>query len=129
MKRTILALQLLAVIGLLQILYPVQATGQNAQSDEVPTDVIEKPFTGDFDAMVKRRLIRVVTVYSKTFFFIDKGTPRGLVYDAMKKFETDLNTKLKTGNMKIHIVFIPVSRDELLPTLVEGKGDIAMANL
>jgi hypothetical protein len=31
-------------------------------------DVLTAPWTGDFDGMAERRLIRVLTVYSKTFF-------------------------------------------------------------
>jgi hypothetical protein len=41
---------------------------------------------GDLDAMVERRAIRVLTVYSKTIFFFDNGTPRGVAYDAMTVF-------------------------------------------
>ena len=85
--------------------------------------------TGDLDDMVKRRTIRVLTVYSKTVFFIDKGTQRGTAYDAMTAFGDELNKKLKTKNLRIHMVFIPVGRDQLLPALVEGRGDIAAANL
>jgi membrane-bound lytic murein transglycosylase MltF len=90
---------------------------------------IYQKWTGDLDAMVKRRLIRVLTVYNKTLYFLDKETPRGIVYDGMKMFEEDLNKKLKTGNLRVHVVFIPVSRDELFTSLVEGRGDIACANL
>ena len=39
-------------------------------------------WTGDFDGMVKRRRIRILTPYSKTSYFIDKGVQRGIVYDA-----------------------------------------------
>lgn len=91
--------------------------------------VTAKTYTGDLDELQKRRLIRVLTVYSKTFYFVDKGQPRGIAYDALKEFEADLNKKLKTGNLHIHFIFIPVSRDELLNGLVEGRGDIAAANL
>lgn len=37
--------------------------------------------------------------------------------------------KLKHKHMKVQMVFIPVRRDELLPGLVAGKGDIAAAAL
>jgi membrane-bound lytic murein transglycosylase MltF len=36
---------------------------------------------------------------------------------------------LKTKNLKFHVVFIPVTRDELIPSLLNGLGDIAVANL
>ena len=42
---------------------------------------------------------------------------------------TELNRRLGTGQLKVQVFFIPVGRDELLPGLVEGRGDIAAANL
>ena len=90
---------------------------------------ILKPWTGDLDGMAERRMIRVLTTYSKTQYFIDQGTPRGTAYDQGRLLETALNEKLKTGNLKIAFQFIPVSRDDLIPALVEGKGDIVMATL
>jgi membrane-bound lytic murein transglycosylase MltF len=86
-------------------------------------------WTGDLDGMVKRRVIRVLVAYNKTHYFIDKGTQRGAAYEAMKKFEDEFNLKRKTGHLRVNVVFIPVSRDELLPGLVEGRGDIAAASL
>lgn len=90
---------------------------------------VTKPWTGDLDGMIERRLIRVLTVYSKTFFFVDRGTQRGTAHDALKLFEETLNKKLKTKHLRVAVAFIPVSRDELLPALAEGRGDIAAANL
>jgi len=90
---------------------------------------ILKPWTGDLDGMVERRMIRVLTTYNKTQYFIDKGTPRGTAYDQGKLLETALNEQLATGNLKIAIQFIPLSRGELIPALLEGKGDIVMADL
>ena len=58
-------------------------------------EIVNRPWTGDFDGMVKRRMIRVLTPYSRTQYFIDKGEPRGIVYDAGIKLEEALNTKLK----------------------------------
>jgi len=37
--------------------------------------------------------------------------------------------KLKTKTLKVQVVFIPVRRDELVPGLVQGIGDLAVANL
>jgi membrane-bound lytic murein transglycosylase MltF len=79
--------------------------------------------------MVERRLIRVLTVYSKTFFFVDKGTQRGIVHDVGRELEQALNRKLKAKQLRVSVAFIPVSRDELLPGLVAGRGDIAAATL
>ena len=35
--------------------------------------VMDKPFTGDFDEMIKRRMIRVGVTFNRTHYFIDKG--------------------------------------------------------
>jgi membrane-bound lytic murein transglycosylase MltF len=99
----------------------------------IAAEEIMKPWTGDLDGMIKRRIIRVLTVYSKTFYFVDKGTQRGTAYDAFRLFEEDLNKKLaqekKQKHLKVQVFFIPVGRDELLQALAAGKGDIAAANL
>ncbi len=89
--------------------------------------VMDKPFTGDFDEMVKRRAIRVGVTFNRTHYFIDKGQERGLTYEALKSFESDLNTDLKTGNLKVHVVIVPMSRDLLAPSLLNGKVDMIAA--
>ena len=93
-----------------------------------------KPWTGDFDGMIERRTIRVLTVYSKTFYFVDKAVQHGVTYAILRQFEDDLNKKLKKEkklkkNLKVDVVFIPVARDQLLPSLIAGKGDIAVSNI
>jgi ABC-type amino acid transport substrate-binding protein len=88
-----------------------------------------QPFTGDLDGMIKRRAIRVLVPYSKTFYFVDRAVQRGLNYDVTRLLERDLNNKLKTGNIRVHVVCIPVNRGEMIPYLLEGRGDIAMGNL
>jgi membrane-bound lytic murein transglycosylase MltF len=87
-------------------------------------------WTGDLDAMTSRRVIRVLVPYSKTLYFVDYGgTQRGLCYEFMRAFEDALNRQLGRGNLRIHAVFIPVSRDQLIPLLLAGHGDVAAANL
>lgn len=88
-----------------------------------------KVWTGDFNAMVKHRVIRVLVAYNKTNYFLDGARQRGATYDVMIRFEDMINKDLKTKHLKVHIVMIPVARDQLLPYLVQGKGDIAAASL
>ena len=89
--------------------------------------VLDKPFTGDFDAMVKRRAIRVAVTYNRTHYFLDKGQERGITYESLKLFENNLNADLKTGNLKVHVVMVPMSRDQLYPALASGKVDMVAA--
>jgi membrane-bound lytic murein transglycosylase MltF len=147
----LLAAALLAPVGLFaqQVPLPKSAAAvpgpapaqklaaQNAARKALTIDTaeIQKPWSGDLDGMIKRRVIRVLTVNSKTIYFVDKGVTHGLAVDIARQFEDSLNRKLiaegklKNKNLKVRVVFIPVHRDQLLPGLVAGKGDIAAANL
>jgi membrane-bound lytic murein transglycosylase MltF len=107
---------------------PISATA--SPYDVLPESVrnaIGKPFTGDFDEMVKRRAIRVAVTFNRTHYFIDEGQERGVTYESLKLFEKDLNTDLKTGNLKVHVVIVPMSRDQLYPALANGTVDMVAA--
>jgi len=103
------------------------AVAQQIQPEE-SLPLIEK-WIGDFDGMAERREIRALVVYSKTFYFLDQGRQRGATYELLKQFEKSINQKLKTKTLKLRVLFIPVRRDQLIPWLIDGRGDIAAANL
>ncbi len=92
-------------------------------------ELIQRKRTGDFDKMVERHMIRALVVYSKTFYFLDGATQRGASYDALRSFEEQVNKRLGKKVRRVQVVFIPVARDDLLPALREGRGDLAAANL
>jgi membrane-bound lytic murein transglycosylase MltF len=85
----------------------------------------------DFDDMLKRKVVRVLVPYSRTLYFIDQGTERGLTVEFVRDFETYVNKKYRTPKDKrpITVVVIPTTRDKLLSGVVEGRGDIAAGNL
>jgi membrane-bound lytic murein transglycosylase MltF len=89
--------------------------------------VMDRPFTDDFDAMVKRRTIRVAVTFNRTHYFIDTGEEHGITFESLKAFENDLNTDLKTGNLKVHVVIVPMTREQLYPALTSGKVDMVAA--
>src|SRR5262245_8207610 len=95
--------------------------------EEAARALVAKKWTGDLDGMIKRRLIRVLTVYSKTGYFVDRGAQRGLTYEAFQQFEEDLNKKLKSKNVRVHVAIVPVANDDLIPALLDGRGDIVAA--
>jgi membrane-bound lytic murein transglycosylase MltF len=100
--------------------------------DALPAEtrgLLDTPFTGDFDAMVKRRLIRAGVVFNRTQYFIDKGVQRGISYESINLFEEELNKRLKTGLLKVHVAIVPLSRDQLFSSLQEGKVDLVAAAL
>jgi membrane-bound lytic murein transglycosylase MltF len=88
-----------------------------------------KPWKGDFSGMVERRFIRVLAVASPVLYFVDKGRELGLTYEGVHAFEKQINERLGTGAVKVHVVLMPVARDELIPRLLAGEGDIAAALL
>lgn len=91
--------------------------------------IFSDPWTGDLDVMAEKRVIRILTVYGLGRYFLDGPTEKGLTYELFKMFETVINKKKGTKNLPIHVVFIPVARDQLIPGLISGRGDIAAAGL
>jgi membrane-bound lytic murein transglycosylase MltF len=69
-----------------------------------------EPWHGDLDGMVARRYVRMLVTFNRTNFFIDRGQQKGLTYEGGKAFEDYLNRKLKTGAIRVNLVFIPVPR-------------------
>jgi membrane-bound lytic murein transglycosylase MltF len=120
---------ILRVLVVLALATAAPAAGREKAAKHALPIQVTNDKGGDFDAMKKRRVIRVLVVYNKTNYFIDKGAPRGLTYEAFKMFEDELNKKYKTGNLKIHVVFRPVGRPDLEAALQDGRGDIVAANV
>jgi membrane-bound lytic murein transglycosylase MltF len=90
-----------------------------------------KPFTGDFDAMLERRVIRVAAPYSRSLFYIDRGRERGIGAELVRDFERWVNQKYakQLGKRPLTIYIVAVTRDKLLPDLTGGLADIAIGNL
>lgn len=86
-------------------------------------------YTGDLDEMLDLNRIRVLVAYSKTFYFLDGAEQRGLTYETFSEFEQLLNQKLQRKTIDMKLVFLPLKRDELIPALLDGYGDIVAANL
>ncbi len=101
----------------------------------IDASTMNRPWKGDLDAMIKRRVIRVLVVPSKTFYFVDKGVERGATVDFVRQFEDDLNKKLAAQkqlsqkNLKVKVFLVPVGRESVIAALNAGKGDIAASAL
>jgi hypothetical protein len=53
---------------------------------------------------------KVSKTWTGDFYFVDRAVQRGLSYEVTQLLEADLNKKLKTGNIKVHEVCIPVTQ-------------------
>ncbi|MFT5728121.1 MAG: membrane-bound lytic murein transglycosylase MltF [Desulforhopalus sp.] len=115
---------------LLILLILLQGGAATATDPGVEPDAwATKQFTGDFGEMAKVRVVRALVPYSKTFYFLDRGTAKGASHDLLKEFEKELNKKQKDKHLKTHVLIIPTARDKLLPNLQAGLGDLAVGNL
>jgi membrane-bound lytic murein transglycosylase MltF len=106
---------------------PVFPAPQEIEAE--PEYAFEETWVGDLDAMKERRLIRVLTVYSVGRYFLDGGQERGLTKEVIERFEAFINKQYKLRNIKIHVVITPVARNQLIPALLDGRGDIIHAGL
>ncbi|MEJ5061414.1 MULTISPECIES: lytic transglycosylase F [unclassified Pseudomonas] len=88
-------------------------------------------WVGDFEGMRERRLVRVLVPYSKTFFELNRGRQQGLSYELGKGLEAWLNKSqpYSKKSMQWRVMFIPTARNELMPKLMKGVGDIAVGGL
>ena len=92
--------------------------------------VVLKPFTGDFDELVRRRAVRIGVTFNRTFYFVDRGVQRGIAYEYGQHVEERLNKHFHTGiSNKIHVIFLPLPREVLLSALVDGKVDLVAAQV
>ncbi len=89
---------------------------------------LSEQWTGDLDSMIERRRIRALVPYSPESYYLDGAERQGLGYEAMNLFERFVNDRLDKDH-QVRIVFIPTTRDRLLPALLEGYGDLVVANL
>ena len=116
-----------ALIALLPVLFTAGTPFASEQQDEIAAHANE-PWSGDLDGITERGFLRILTVHNPLFFSFDGARQRGVVADASKMFEAHLAEEI--GKVRSPtVIVIPVSRDELIPGLLEGRGDVVMGNL
>jgi membrane-bound lytic murein transglycosylase MltF len=133
-SRTRSIIALVAATFAPTLLCAVSALAQTTPAAAPPTrqlSVESKPWTGDFDAMLERRVVRVLVPYSRSLYYVDKGRERGITAGLARDFELFLNRKYakQLGKRPVTVMLIPTSRDKLLSGVVAGLGDIAAGNL
>ncbi|MFZ5722236.1 MAG: transglycosylase SLT domain-containing protein [Pseudomonadota bacterium] len=92
-------------------------------------DPVDTPIHDDLDGLVERRQIRAVVAWSRTDYFLDKGRQRGIAWESIHEFERWLNRRYRRVLRPIHVVVVPVARNELITMLEQGRADIAVAAL
>ena len=80
--------------------------------------------------MIERRLIRVAVARGGFFYYIRDGRQYGVTSEALRLFEKYLNGRLGlAGTDRVHVVALPLTRDRLIPAVVDGNADIAAGGL
>ncbi len=130
--------------GMLSVLLAtVPATAQTPPADKpaagvtaaarTPRQLIfeNKPWLGDFDAMLERRLIRIVAPFSRSLYFFDKGQERGISAEFVRDFERWVNKKYakQLGRRPVTVALFPATRDRLLDEVANGLAEIAVGGL
>lgn len=128
-RWSILALLAVATFPLAAFAASDQSESAAASAKRRALVIAYKPWTGDFDKLVERRMIRVLVPHSRTLFFTDKGREGGITAENVRDFEQYINRKHKTGKRPITVYLIPTTRDTLLEKVAGGLGDIAAGNL
>jgi membrane-bound lytic murein transglycosylase MltF len=110
---------------------PPQAATPVAPAAPRKLAIANKKWTGDFDKLLERRMIRVYAPFSRSLYFNDKGRERGLAVELVRDWERYLNFKYakQLGKRPLTIYVAPATRDKLLPDLADGLADVAIGNL
>jgi membrane-bound lytic murein transglycosylase MltF len=86
-------------------------------------------FTGDLPALREQGVLRALVTLSRTDFFLETGRPLGLHAESLERFEAFLNQRVGRRERKLKVVYVPVPFEELIPALLDGRGDIAVGFL
>jgi len=125
----------------------VEATAPTAETADTLVNVADQPlpslddllpetlkaltaeWTGDFDGMAERHVLRTLVIAGGPQFFYYQGKPRGIVTELLGLFQQELNVGLGRKLRQVEIVPMPVSREQLIPALVSGHADLIAADL
>lgn len=101
-----------------------------ARADDDPLrEILDATHRDGLDGILKRRILRVLVVPSRTDYFTDRGKQYGIAYESALEFERYLNRRYGKRLRPINVVIVPVTRDRLIPLLEDGKAELAIAGI
>jgi membrane-bound lytic murein transglycosylase MltF len=111
---------------------------QKPQSVKQDSDDKKKPEEALMDRVLERRTedlsekwktVRVLVSYNKTNFFEVGGQIKGFEAELMRQYEKYLRKSAPQKGAKINVTFVALPFVDLIPALIDGRGDIAAAGL
>ena len=76
---------------------------------------------GDLDRIVERRVLRVLTRNNAANYFIHRGARMGFEFELARRFAESIGCRIR--------VIVPPSQQQLIPWLLEGRGDLIAASM
>ncbi|MBL1320768.1 MAG: lytic transglycosylase F [Methylophaga sp.] len=107
----------------------IGAVEQKSNLDSLMPSYVDVRHTDDLNKLKEMKIVRALVVPSRTDFYIRNGKISGLVVRLLDNYEKSLNKGVKREDEKIRIVYVPVDFDQLIPGLLDGRGDIAASLL
>ena len=121
----------LTVAAFLLLVAPGLSAGEDVREFAgLDMSLVTNRRTDDLSVMKEMRVVRALVTFSRTDFFLSpsKGA-RGLQAELLREYEKQLNKGRGRKDLKVHVAFVPVPFNRLIPALLEGEGDIAAAML
>jgi len=88
---------------------------------ELLTPHKEETYTVDLDGIRQRKVLRMLTRNNSVNYWLHRGEEVGFEFELARAFAERLGVRLE--------IVLPPTRQELIPWLLEGKGDLIAASL
>ncbi|MEM6680588.1 MAG: transporter substrate-binding domain-containing protein, partial [Pseudomonadota bacterium] len=98
-------------------------------SDAALMTLAREPFQGDLDGIVNRGFLRIGTVHSPILLSYDGAEQTGMAVDLAEELEKHLRQTIGKPAATLNVVLLPLTRDALIPALLDGRVDMLAANL
>ncbi len=82
---------------------------------------LEERALGDLDRIRERRVLRVLTRNNAATYFLYRGRQVGFEFELARRFASEIGCRLQ--------IVVPANADELIPWLLEGRGDLVAASM
>jgi membrane-bound lytic murein transglycosylase MltF len=105
------------------------STSHALESGVTVLEDVNRPLQDDLPEIRKRKQLRVLIPYSRTFYFLDGGRVSGLAAEFLLEFEKHINTGTAKRQDHVTIIIVPTRRDKLITKLAEGRAELAFGNL
>lgn len=102
----------------ISLLIVFSACKKNSASAETKLmkELIEKSFYRDLEQIRASGVLKAITIYSPTGYFLYRGKTMGFEYDLLKRFTDKIGVDLE--------IVVAKNVDSLIPMLLRGEGDI-----